>query len=76
MTQHSPMEPTKVDVAVIGAGPAGMAAAVTASKAGLSVALLDEGQSLGGQIYRNIENGTPFRDGILGPDYVAGRTLA
>ena len=76
MTQHSPMEPTKVDVAVIGAGPAGMAAAVTVSKAGLSVALLDEGQSLGGQIYRNIENGTRFRDGILGSDYVAGRTLA
>jgi len=41
------------DVAVIGAGPAGLAAAVTAATAGLDVALLDAGPRPGGQYYRH-----------------------
>jgi D-hydroxyproline dehydrogenase subunit alpha len=41
------------DVAVIGAGPAGLAAAVTAATAGLDVALLDAGRRPGGQYYRH-----------------------
>jgi len=41
------------DVAVIGAGPAGLAAAVTAAAAGLDVALLDAGRRPGGQYYRH-----------------------
>ncbi|HXW57051.1 MAG TPA: FAD/NAD(P)-binding oxidoreductase [Candidatus Cybelea sp.] len=40
------------DVAVIGGGPAGMAAAVAASRAGASVALLDDNPAVGGQIWR------------------------
>ena len=36
------MSPTEVDVAVIGAGPAGSAAAITLAKAGARVALIDK----------------------------------
>ncbi|GGX35732.1 NAD(P)/FAD-dependent oxidoreductase [Streptomyces noursei] len=41
------------DLAVIGAGPAGLAGAVTASELGLSVALLDASGQPGGQYYRH-----------------------
>lgn len=64
------------NLAVIGAGPAGMAAAITAAQAGLSVTLLDEQPSCGGQIYRNIEHTSVQRASILGKDYMAGRKLA
>ncbi|MFH8727169.1 NAD(P)/FAD-dependent oxidoreductase [Streptomyces termitum] len=42
-----------VDLAVVGAGPAGLAAAVTAATLGLAVALLDAGTRPGGQYYRH-----------------------
>ncbi|WP_328301353.1 NAD(P)/FAD-dependent oxidoreductase [Streptomyces sp. NBC_00435] len=41
------------DLAVIGAGPAGLAAAVTAAGLGLRVTLLDAGERPGGQYYRH-----------------------
>lgn len=41
------------NVAVIGAGPAGMAAAATAADQGLRVALIDAGRQLGGQYFRH-----------------------
>ncbi|MEV3989933.1 NAD(P)/FAD-dependent oxidoreductase [Streptomyces sp. NPDC049837] len=41
------------DLAVIGAGPAGLSAAVTAAESGLSVALLDASAHMGGQFYRH-----------------------
>ncbi|MCO4891579.1 NAD(P)/FAD-dependent oxidoreductase [Cupriavidus sp. WGtm5] len=65
-----------VDIAIIGAGPAGMAAAVAAAASGARVALLDEQEACGGQIYRGIESAPPERLRILGPDYAAGRALA
>lgn len=37
---------------VVGAGPAGLGAAIEAARAGLSCTLLDEASHLGGQIYR------------------------
>ncbi|MFD5428183.1 NAD(P)/FAD-dependent oxidoreductase [Streptomyces sp. NPDC127084] len=40
------------DTAVVGAGPAGLAAAVTAAELGVRVALLDAGERTGGQFYR------------------------
>ncbi|MDH6575760.1 FAD-dependent oxidoreductase [Kitasatospora sp. MAP5-34] len=50
----SPSEPSDpYDLAVIGAGPAGLAAAVTAADLGLSCALLDAGPRPGGQYYRH-----------------------
>lgn len=44
-----------VDLLVLGAGPAGMAAAVTARGRGLSVLLLDENAAPGGQVHRAVE---------------------
>jgi D-hydroxyproline dehydrogenase subunit alpha len=40
------------EVAVIGGGPAGIAAAVAASKSGATVAVLDDNPGMGGQIWR------------------------
>ena len=40
------------DILVVGAGPAGLAAATAAAGAGRSVALLDENPAVGGQIWR------------------------
>lgn len=48
----SPAE-SRYDVAVLGAGPAGLAAAVSASQAGARVALLDSAARPGGQYWRN-----------------------
>ncbi len=42
----------RVDLLVLGAGPAGMAAAVEGRARGLSVLLLDEGPDAGGQVHR------------------------
>jgi NADPH-dependent 2,4-dienoyl-CoA reductase/sulfur reductase-like enzyme len=42
------------DLVIIGAGPAGMGAAITATSHGLSTLVLDEQQEPGGQIYRAI----------------------
>lgn len=63
------------DLIVIGAGPAGMAAAITASELGLKVVLLDEQAREGGQIYRNIGVVAEPVMKLLGPDYAAGQTL-
>lgn len=41
------------DIAVVGAGPAGIAAAVSAAEAGRRVVVLDEGIRPGGQIWRH-----------------------
>ncbi len=61
-----------VDVCIIGGGPAGMIAAATAASHGLTVALLDERPSAGGQVYRGLEDG-PFKNDLsLGSDYNAG----
>ncbi|AWB23755.1 FAD-dependent oxidoreductase [Methylobacterium currus] len=63
------------DVVVIGAGPAGLAAAATAAKAGLTVLLLDENAGPGGQVWRAITS-TPLADRRqLGPDFWSGEEL-
>lgn len=64
------------EVAVIGAGPAGMAAASLTARAQLSTVLFDEQASPGGQIYRAVTQ-SPWRDReILGADYWAGEKIA
>lgn len=63
------------DVIVIGAGPAGMAAATTAASFGLKTALLDEQPRPGGQIYRDVGTTDPVVTRLLGPDYLHGLAL-
>jgi NADPH-dependent 2,4-dienoyl-CoA reductase/sulfur reductase-like enzyme len=64
------------DIAVIGAGPAGMSAALTAASFGLKTILLDEQSCPGGQIYRNVTGAPPSVAELLGADYRHGGTLA
>ena len=66
---------THCDYIIVGAGPAGLAAAVRARSYGLSVTVLDEQHIPGGQIYRAIERGDDDRFSILGKDYLHGKTL-
>jgi NADPH-dependent 2,4-dienoyl-CoA reductase/sulfur reductase-like enzyme len=63
-------------IAVIGAGPAGLAAATEAARQGAGVVLFDEQPSPGGQIYRAIEGTSPAQKEILGKSYRHGETLA
>lgn len=63
-----------MDLIVIGAGPAGMAAAATAARGGANVLLLDEQPRPGGQIYRNITR-NHGKVPHLGPDYAKGLEL-
>ncbi len=67
---------TEFDLVILGAGPAGMAAAAEASAQNVSVAIVDEQPAVGGQIYRNIEKADSARKAILGQDYASGESLA
>ncbi len=58
-----------VDLAVLGAGPAGATAARVAAAAGLEVVLLDEADAPGGQVWRAPPAGFP------GPDNGTGERL-
>lgn len=67
------------DLAVIGAGPAGMGAAIQAAQEGLRVVVLDEQPEPGGQIYRAIERVARERPAdldLLGADYAHGLGIA
>ena len=67
----------QTEVAVLGAGPAGIAAAVTAGSAGASVTIVDESCHAGGQIYRHPAE--PFRvrrPDVLGKEYTRAQQLA
>ena len=60
---------------IIGAGPAGLAAATVAAGHGVEVALLDEQPAPGGQIFRAIEAAPAERAEKLGPEYRRGKKL-
>ena len=64
---------TMWDLIIIGAGPAGMSAAIEARKHGLEVLVLDRQSEPGGQIYRSV--GSSAMQSLLGPDYAAGLPL-
>lgn len=60
------------DVVVIGGGPAGMAAALSANKAGSSVAIVEREQNLGGILRQCIHPGfglSHFKQELTGPEY-------
>lgn len=60
------------DVAVIGGGPAGMAAALAAHKAGARVAIVEREQHLGGILRQCIHPGfglSHFKQELTGPEY-------
>ena len=60
------------DVVVIGGGPAGMAAALAAHKAGARVAIVEREQHLGGILRQSIHPGfglSHFKQELTGPEY-------
>lgn len=55
---------------IVGGGPAGIAAAIEAGRAGVSCTLIDEAPRLGGQIYRQLPREFNLRDPrALGKDF-------
>ena len=63
------------DLIIIGAGPGGLAAAVTAQSLGLNALVVDEQPEPGGQIYRSMERSRAENADVLGKDYFAGKQL-
>lgn len=67
----------KADIVIVGAGPAGMSAAVRARESGLLVLVLDDNPAAGGQIWRNAPSASIwFRKlATSGADLVAGASV-
>lgn len=66
------------DLVIVGAGPAGLSAAISARALGLDTLILDEQPSAGGQIYRNVQRVAERRPAdlaFLGDDYARGGAL-
>ena len=73
------MPRVQYELAIIGGGPAGLAAATQAAALGLDTILFDEQPAPGGQIYRGIETVQQARPDdlrILGEEYTEGAALA
>src|SRR5215208_2752498 len=68
--RSAPMD--SYDVVVVGAGPAGLAAARRASECGKRVAMVDDNPAPGGQIWRGEKVATPTVKVICGARVVAG----
>jgi bacterioferritin-associated ferredoxin len=67
------------EVAIVGAGPAGLAAACVLAGKGVDAVVLDEQQTPGGQVFRGIEKVNAMRPSDLNPlgaSYGAGTELA
>ena len=62
-------------VAIIGAGPAGIAASLTLTSKNVRVTILDEQHTIGGQIYRNLEKIDEKKFRSSGVDYANGKLL-
>ncbi|GAA4976357.1 NAD(P)/FAD-dependent oxidoreductase [Yinghuangia aomiensis] len=70
MSTHRP-----ADLVVVGAGPAGLAAAVTAARHSVDVEIVDEQPRPGGQIWRRPDPALGAADPLDAPAYAAGRAL-
>ncbi len=64
-----------VDVLIVGAGPAGLAAARVAAGAGLTVLVVDERRKFGGQFFKQPGAGFAIDEGQLDAQYSEGRRL-
>jgi NADPH-dependent 2,4-dienoyl-CoA reductase/sulfur reductase-like enzyme len=60
------------DTLIVGAGPAGMAAAVAATARGKTVGVVDDNPGLGGQIWRDGERKPPSREAAAWFDRIRG----
>lgn len=70
------LDSVTTDVLVIGAGPAGLQAALSARKAGAQVLLIDERASLGGQYFKQLSSAyTTIKGEAPDKQMQAGRTL-
>ena len=70
------MRTERVDLAIVGAGPAGLSAALEAKAAGAEVLVVDENDRPGGQIFRHPPRAFRIEDRArLGRDYERGRAL-
>ena len=65
----------ETDVVVVGAGPAGMAAATRAASLGLRVRVVDEQQSPGGQVHRGVTRVDESVGPRFGDEHLRGREL-
>src|SRR5690625_4138077 len=74
--QSTPVPDFTFPVVIIGAGPAGLAAAQHCAMHDIACLLLDEQDGKGGQIYRNITRSSSEHQAILGTEYQAGLELA
>ena len=63
------------DIIVVGSGPAGLSAAITANEFGLKVLVIDEQSEIGGQVYKSIGKNLDRRKTFLGEDYFDGKKL-
>jgi NADPH-dependent 2,4-dienoyl-CoA reductase/sulfur reductase-like enzyme len=63
------------DVAIVGAGAAGLAAATECARIGLATVVFDEQPAAGGQIYRAVTTTPLANRDLLGPDYWHGEGL-
>jgi len=66
----------RAELVVVGAGPAGLMAAIEAARAGVDVAVVDENRRPGGQIFRQLPDDFVVMDGArLGTEFRNGRQL-
>ena len=67
---------SRFDIVIAGMGPAGMSAAIQLAEFGITVAVIDDNNSPGGQVYRQVEPDLTVTDmGFLGFKFERGRKL-
>ncbi len=64
---------TRPHIVIVGAGPAGIGAALAASMANLRVTVIDDQLEPGGQVWRSAGSTTDHHAAVMGPEYVLGR---